>query len=120
ALARSWNLAEAGMGMAAINAWFAQPDRAKENGFTPCGANSWGQVFDPYADAVAGKVVTVIGHFPFAEPPLAKAAEVRVLERMPHPGDYPDSACEFLVPDADFVFISGSAFVNKTIPRLLE
>ena len=34
-------------------------------------------------------------------------------------GDYPDSACEYLLPDMDYVFISGSAFVNKTMPRLL-
>ena len=36
------------------------------------------------------------------------------------PGDYPDSACEYVLPTCDYVFISGSAFVNKTMPRLLE
>lgn len=120
ALARSWNLAEAGIGMAAINAWYAQPERAERNGFTPCAANSWQQVFHPYSEAVAGKTVSVIGHFPFAPPPLQKAAELHVLERRPQAGDYPDSACEYLLPDSDYVFISSSAFVNKTMPRLLE
>lgn len=120
ALAKSWNLAEAGIGVAAMNAWYAQPERAKDNGFTPCAANSWGQVFHPYSDAVTDKVVSVIGHFPFAGPPLASAAELRVLERLPQPGDYPDTACDYLLSDSDFVFISSSAFVNKTMPRLLE
>lgn len=120
ALAKSWNLAEAGIGMAAINAWFAQPERAERNGFARCETNSWQQVFHPYSEAVAGKKVTVVGHFPFAPPPLQHAAEPRVLERQPKAGDYPDSACEYLLPDSDYVFISGSAFVNKTIPRLLE
>lgn len=119
-LAKSWNLAEAGVGMAAINAWYAQPERAERNGFTRCDANSWQQVFHPYSEVVAGKTVSVIGHFPFAPPPLQKAAELRVLERRSQAGDYPDSACEYLLPDSDYVFISGSAFVNKTMPRLLE
>ena len=120
ALAKSWNLTEAGIGMAAINAWYAQPERAEHNGFTRCEANNWQQVFDPYSEAVAGKKVSVVGHFPFAPPPLQQAAELRVLERQTQAGDYPDSACEYLLPDSDYVFISGSAFVNKTIPRLLE
>lgn len=119
-LAKSWNFAEAGVGMAALNAWYAHPQRADGAGFKPCLANTWGQVFHPFSEAVAGKVVSVIGHFPFAPPPLQKAAELRVLERNTQPGDYPDCACEFLLPSSDFVFISGSAFVNKTIPRLLE
>lgn len=120
-LAKSWNLAEAGTGMAAINAWWAQPERARSNGFTPCADTpTWQQVFHPYSEAVTDKVVSVVGHFPFASPPLSAAAELRVLERATHPGDYPDSACEYLLPDSDYVFISGSAFVNKTLPRLLE
>lgn len=120
ALAKSWNFAEAGIGMAALNAFYAQPERARTNGFTPCRANNWQQVFHPYSDDVAGKKVAVIGHFPFAPKPLEKAAELRVLERSPFPGDYPDSACEYLLADSDYVFISSSAFVNKTMPRLLE
>lgn len=67
-----------------------------------------------------GKVVSVIGHFPFAPASLHRASELRVLERCTEPGDYPDPACEYLLPDSDFVFISGSAFVNKTMPRLLQ
>ena len=43
-----------------------------------------------------------------------------VSERFPEPGDYPDTACEYLLPDADYVFISSSSFVNKTTPRLLD
>lgn len=120
ALAKSWNLSEAGVGMAVINAWHGGPGRAEANGFTPCAANNWMQLFHPYSEAVTSKVVSVIGHFPFAPPPLAAAAEIRVLERSTQNGDYPDPACEYLLPDSDYVFISGSAFVNKTIPRLLE
>lgn len=119
-LAKSWNFAEAGIAMAAINAWYSQPERAEAHGFTRCEANNWERLFHPYSDAVAGKTVSVIGHFPFAPAALARAAELRVLERSTQAGDYPDSACEYLLPSSDYVFISGSAFVNKTMPRLLE
>ena len=51
---------------------------------------------------------------------LSVAKEVVILEREPKPGDYPDSACEYLLPDCDVVLITGSASVNKTMPRLLE
>ncbi len=120
ALAKSWNFVEAGIGMAAVNAWHSHPDKAERDGFVPCADNTFARVFHPYSDAVAGKVVSVIGHFPFAPVPLSRAAELRVLERNPQSGDYPDSACEYLLPDSDYVFISGSAFVNKTMPRLLR
>jgi len=69
---------------------------------------------------VADKKVAVIGHFPFAQKALEAAGEYICLERNPQPGDYPDSACEYLLPECDYVFISGSAFVNKTAPRLIE
>ena len=32
----------------------------------------------------------------------------------------PDTAAEYVLPTCDYVFITGSAFVNKTMPRLLE
>lgn len=120
ALAKSWNLAEAGIGVAAINAWYSHPERSRENGFRACPGQTWTQVFDPYAERVAGARVAVIGHFPFAPKPLSAASELYMLERNPRPGDYPDSACEYLLPRCDYVFISSSAFVNKTMPRLLE
>ena len=121
ALVRSWNLAEASVGLAAINSWYSLAEVAARNGFVPTGAGlTWREVFDPYADSVEGKVVAIIGHFPFARGVLWKAADLQILERFPEPGDYPDTACEYLLPDADYVFISSSSFVNKTTPRLLD
>jgi len=120
-LIRGWNLAECSLGQAAINSWYSNPDTAAANGFVPTGQGvTWVQAFDPYADRVAGKKVAVIGHFPFAEAALEDAGEFYCLERNVQEGDYPDSACEYLLPQCDYVFISGSAFVNKTAPRLLE
>ncbi|MBW3069205.1 hypothetical protein CWT12_12130 [Actinomyces sp. 432] len=121
ALARSWNLAEASVGLAAINSWYSRPEVAASHGFVPTGDGlTWGQVFDPYQDAVAGLKVAVIGHFPFARRVLWRAGELWTLERDPRPGDYPDTACEYLLPQADYVFISSSSLVNKTMPRLVD
>ena len=39
-LVKSWNFVEAGIGMAAVNAWYSAPDRAAGNGFVPCAANT--------------------------------------------------------------------------------
>ncbi len=118
-LAKSWNFAEAGIGMAAINAWYAHKDRVAANGVLRATTSSWQELFEPYAHDVEGKVVAVVGHFPFAPASRGRAADLRVLERHTQPGDYPDTACEYLLADCDYVFISGSAFVNKTMPRLL-
>ena len=119
ALAKSWNFEDAGIGMAAINAYHSHPEVALARGFTPCEENNWARTFHPYAPLVAGKRVAIIGHFPFAAAAMPDAAELNILERNLFEGDYPDSACEYLLPDMDYVFISGSAFVNKTMPRLL-
>ena len=121
ALVRSWNLAEASVGLAAINSWYSRAEVASRQGFVPTGAGlTWREVFDPYADAVEGRIAAIIGHFPFARGVLWKAADLQILERFPEPGDYPDTACEYLLPEADYVFISSSSFVNKTAPRLIE
>ncbi|CAM2889012.1 Rossmann-like domain-containing protein [Actinomyces slackii] len=119
-LVRSWNLAEASIGQAAINSWYSSPQAAEDNGFIPTGEGlTWRQVFDPYREMIAGKRVAVIGHFPFAQDALAGAGEYLCLERILQAGDYPDTACEYLLPECDVVFISSASFVNKTAPRLI-
>ena len=41
AYAKSWNFAEAALGMAAVNSWYALPSRAEAAGFVPCQVNNW-------------------------------------------------------------------------------
>ena len=115
---KSWNYREAALGMAAINAWYNTPQRAAALGWDPDGPEE--DVFHHYLPQLKGKRVAVIGHFPHLETDIAPHCSQSILERDPRPGDYPDSACEYLLPRQDFVFITGSALVNKTMPRLLE
>lgn len=118
-LGLSWNFQEASYGVAAINAWYDHPDRAHHVGH-PRPRSGQETAFVNYAPQLVGKRVVVVGHFPGMEDELAGAGELIILERAPQPGDYPDTAAEYVIPGADYLFITGSTLVNKTLPRLLE
>jgi len=67
----------------------------------------------------AGKKIAIVGHFPFI-PRIGKAAKhLWVIEKNPQAGDFTDTEADHLIPMADVVAITGSAFTNHTIERLL-
>ena len=113
--AKSWNLTEAGFGMAAVNAYYNTPARLDSLGaYEP---------FERYCTNgvdLQGKHIGVVGHLNMPPSVYEQAASLRILERNPRPGDYPDSACDWLLPQCDVVIITASTLVNKTLPRLLE
>ena len=115
AACRSWNLTEAGYGMAAVNAFYNTPARlAQLNAYEP---------FERYCTDgldLRGRHIGVVGHLNMPPSILEQAASVRILERSPRPGDYPDSACDFILPRCDLVLITGSSLINKTLPHLLQ
>lgn len=119
ALAKSWHPLEAALGVAALNAHFnAPPTLAKTWDFHPeTQANE--SVFTAMMDQLAGKKVAVVGHFPYLES-LASICDLSILERHPLPGDLPDPACEYILENQDYFFITGVTLINKTLPRLLE
>ncbi len=116
---RSWDLAESSLGMAAVNAFYNVRDRIETwtgrslEDLRSCGA------FASYLEKVKDRKVAVVGHFPGLEG-LAETCELSILERNPGDGDLPDFACEYVLPEQDYVFITGTALTNKTMPRLLE
>jgi hypothetical protein len=108
-LSFSGSLLEAGIGMAAINSLL---DVDEER----CGESNAGQLL---IERGRGKRVALVGHFPFV-PALREAArELSVLELHPRPGDFPAQDAEMVLPEADIVAISGSAFINHTMEGLL-
>ena len=136
ALAKSWCFEEATLGVAALNAWYSQPGRLEANGFQveyeKLGAEDGdadprlGMKFDafeiyrPQIAAQGNAKVVVVGHFPNVTD-IAEYAELTVLERACRDKwDTPDPACEYVVPGADYAFITGVTLINKTAPRLLE
>lgn len=76
-------------------------------------------VFDYFLPQLQGKKVVVIGHYPNIEQ-YQDLIHLSVLEKQPSGDDLPDAACEFLLPDADWVFLTASSLPNKTFPRLAE
>jgi uncharacterized protein (DUF4213/DUF364 family) len=67
-----------------------------------------------------GERVAIVGHFPFV-PHLRKVVkELWVIEKNPQEGDFIEAEAENLIPQADVVGITGTAFTNHTIEYLLE
>lgn len=118
-LAKSWNSIEASIGIAAINSYHNSVSRIESQwgSITKTGENS--NVFEEMKDELSNKKVAIIGHFPALEA-IDKVASMSILERNPIDGDYPDPACEYILPHQDYVFITGVTLTNKTLPRLLE
>ncbi len=112
---KSWNLTEASLAMAAVNAALNTPARVEMfSCYVPFERH--------YTDDLSftGKTVGIVGHMHGTDRMWREAKQVFIMERSPQPGDYPDSACEYLLPSCDVVLISGSTLVNKTLPRLLQ
>jgi uncharacterized protein (DUF4213/DUF364 family) len=109
-LALSPSPLEAAIGMAAINSLID----VDEQRCTELNAG------DLLATEGKDKKVALIGHFPFVDRLRNAAKELWVIERQPQAGDFPEERAEKLVPMAEVVGITGTAFTNHTIEHLLE
>jgi Uncharacterized conserved protein len=119
ALIKSWNFQEAAVGLAAINAHLNTRDELDRAAAAGAGSID-GDAFDLFLGRVRGKKVAIIGRFPYLERLAPQCQSLIVFERNPGPNDLPDSAAEFLLPEQELVFITSTAIINKTLPRLLE
>jgi len=119
---KSWNFADGCWGMAAINAYYNDESKLQKNGAAlfAVGDLTSGDVFDEYLPQLTDKKVAIVGHFDHAIKQLQNHCHLTVLERLPQEGDLPDTAAEFLLGEQEFVFITGMAFTNKSLPRLLQ
>ncbi len=113
----SWNMEEASEGMAVVNACYNRAANLEAHG---CYESAGALEGIDLRDKTVGFVGHLIHHSGITDELLAPAKAYYVLEREPRPGDYPDPACEYLLPQCDVVVITGSASVNKTMPRVLE
>ena len=76
--------------------------------------------FDELAKQGKEKKIAIVGHFPFI-PKLRKLARALwVLEMNLRPGDLPAEKAEEILPQADVIGITGTAFINHTIDELLS
>jgi uncharacterized protein (DUF4213/DUF364 family) len=122
---RDWDPHAACVGLAAVNAVINTADNPLLARARPLdnpldrGAPGNLAVFAHFLPQLAGRRVVVIGRYPGLDA-LARELDLVVLERQPGPGDLPDPACEYLLPQADWVFLTASSLANKTFPRLAE
>jgi uncharacterized protein (DUF4213/DUF364 family) len=109
-MAYSQNILEAAIGMATVNSLLDINDE-------DCVELNAGKLI---AEKGKDKKVAIVGHFPFI-PELHKVVkELRVIEKNPREGDFTEAEAEKFIPKADVVGITGTAFTNHTIERLLE
>jgi len=116
---KSWDFFEAALGLAAINSVVNSPDQVEKLCGLPLANLEQVSGFEYYAERLRGQKVAVVGRFPDLDT-LDKICRLTVLERRPGPGDLPDSACEYVLPEQDCVFLTATTLINKTLPRLLE
>lgn len=110
----SWNMEEASEAFAAVNAFYNHPGC----GFISPESKSLDNI--DLSGKKVGMVGYMIGHSNITAELLAPAEKLWIMDREEKNGAYPDSACEFFLPECDVVIITGSAAINKTMPRLLE
>ena len=115
---KSWSNLDAALGLAAINSVINAPVTFDRN-FAPSQVLADGNVFETMHKELRGRKVALIGHFRGLET-LTDLAELTILERDPIEGDLPDPACEYVLAKQDYIFITATTLINKTLPRLLQ
>lgn len=108
--ARSDNVLEASIGMAAINS-LIDIDEARF-----VGENA----LDVLAREGRGKNIAIVGSFPWIPKLRGVAKKLWVIEQNPREGELPAEAVEEVLPQADVVGLTGTSFINHTVDRLLE
>jgi uncharacterized protein (DUF4213/DUF364 family) len=71
------------------------------------------------AERGRGKKVGLVGHFPFVPALREAAGRLWVIELHPQAGDVGAEEAEAILPQVDIAAITGSAFINHTLERLL-
>lgn len=112
---KSWNFAEASLALAAVNSALNTEERVRALHAEDSMDRYYTQGLD-----FKGKTVGLIGHMNGPPEMRREAKEVYIIEKSPQEGDYPDSACDWLLPRCDIVIITGSTLINKTLPHLLD
>jgi len=108
--ARSEDTVSASIGMAAINS-LLEVDESK------CTERN---AYDILAEKGRGRDIAVVGHFSFVPKLRDVARNVWVIEKRPRLGDFAESDAARILPRAEVVCLTGTAFINHTIEQLLS
>jgi hypothetical protein len=114
-----WDPYQATVAMAAINSCLNSRPLPSSELVEQAGDQANLAVFDYFLPQLLGKNVAVIGHYPGIER-YQHLMQLCVIEKQPVGDDLPDAAAEFVLPNAEWVFLTASSIPNKTFPRLAE
>jgi len=109
-MANSARIMEAAIGMATINS-LIQFDEAN------CVAINASEIL---AEKGKDKKVAIIGHFPFIPALKDRVGQLWGIEKNARQGDFAEQEADNILPLADVVGITGTAFTNHTLEHLLE
>lgn len=121
ALSKSWNMVEASIGVAAMNAYYNTPEVSTQNGVILPKCAEDDRINDPYIfyqNMVLGKKVAGIGSSDMLETLMGDKCTLSIIGNET-PGSYPMSAVDYLLPHQDFVYLPCSSITTKALPRLL-
>ena len=108
--ARSGDTVSASLGMATINSLLELDESlCVERG-----------AYDILAEKGRGRDIAVVGHFPFIPKLRDVARHVWVIEKRLRPGDFTESEASRILPKAEVVCLTGTAFINHTLEDLLS
>jgi uncharacterized protein (DUF4213/DUF364 family) len=115
---KEFNPYQASVGMAAVNAAINRRHALPESIRLEPGNLA---VFEHFLPQIKQQKIVVVGRYPgLDEFVRAHQLDLTVLERQPGLDDLPDAACEYLLSEAEWVFLTASSIANKTFPRLAE
>ena len=63
---------------------------------------------------------SLVGHYPYFEEQIPSIFEYTVFDENPVEGDYPITACEYILPTKKNIWLNGSSLIKKRLPRLLD
>ncbi|MBN2279196.1 MAG: DUF364 domain-containing protein [Candidatus Marinimicrobia bacterium] len=106
----SGNQLEASVGIAAINCAFS----ARINRYHTINAKTI------LLERGKGKIVGIIGHFPFLEMQRDQFKECYIFEKRPRTGDLLESDIPEYLPKVDVAAITGTSLTNHTFERIMN
>jgi hypothetical protein len=107
--ARSDNLLEASIGVAALNS-LLDMDHSQAVELN---------AVNVLIEHGRGKNVALVGHFPFIPKLRPAVRQLWVIEQHPSEGDYPAESAADLIPQAGVIAITSSTLINHTLDGLL-
>jgi len=118
-LSRSWDTERSIVGVATLNALSQIVMVRWKNRYLATEGNFIDGLGIRSKDSVA-----MVGYFgPFIDKIKKKCQKLFIMERnlsITQEGILPDTACDYILPEADVVTISGTSIVNKSIDHLLD